>query len=972
MSQVPLRQITLTFVLTLLLSACGGGGGGSSSPPPEPPAPPAPPPNAAPSADFSTSTASGTAPLEVVVDGSASSDSDGSITSFAWDFGDGTEAIGDTAQVTYTEAGSFELSLTVTDDEGAVGTTTRTITVEEPISTSTVSGTVQILSSSAIDSDVNDRFTSAVSASNNDFDNAQPVVNPTTVGGYAAAPGAAETDSGLLDVSGDPADFYAITLSGDEVILLSIAETDADLDLRLWDSDRALVDASMSTELTESLTAPAPGDYFIEVVLVSGATNYVLTVGQDLSTTSNARPLQRLSDPFIPGELVMQTTTPTGFQAAMTYIDGSAGASAPHLYKVNDSTQLLASNQRTTGAALPTYGNMTTDQQAKFHTLNAVRALQSDPRVECAEPNRLLQASLTPNDTFYPRQWNYPIVNLPLAWDVTTGSEDVIIAIVDTGVLLAHPDFSGKLVPGFDFISDAARANDGDGIDPDPNDAGDLSLGGNSSFHGTHVAGTAGAASDNNEGVAGVSWGSRIMPIRVLGVDGGSSFDVIQGVRFAAGLSNNSGTVPSQAADVINLSLGGNFSSQIEQNTYNEVRDAGVIVVAAAGNESSSVPHFPAAYENVVSVAATTITNSRASYSNFGATIDIAAPGGNNTTDINGDGIGDGVISTLGEQSGNNVNFGYAALNGTSMAAPHVAGVVALMKSVHPGLTPQEFDQALVAGELTTDLGAEGRDSSFGFGLIDAQRAVATALQLAAGQGVDPGPVLAASIAQLNFGAFTTSLPITLQNIGTGDIGVTNISGDQPWLSVTPASIDANGLGEYTVRIDRSGLADGVFSGTITVTSDANTVTSDANTVTIGVQMQVSSANLTADAGLHFIILVNADNQTVLPAVGSFVQDGEYPFTITDVPNGQYRLFAGTDSDNDDFLCDAGEACGAFATVFSPDIISVNGDVDGLTFVSSLRLNLSTSSGEDQSTDSQAGFAIDKGQIQASKTPARE
>ncbi|MEM7099879.1 MAG: S8 family serine peptidase [Pseudomonadota bacterium] len=940
MSPNPIRLFTLTLSL-LLVSACGGGGGGGSNnvgpqPPPQPAA------NVAPTANFTINTTSGTAPLVVTVDANGSSDSDGQIVRYTWDFG-GTTAIGAVAQFTFVDPGTFVVTLTVEDDDGASTQSTSTVTVQEPAANVTVSGTVQILSSSAVDGDLHDRLTTP--SPNNNFAQAQPVPAPTTIGGYANRPGTGE-NTGNLFLTGDPGDFYVVNLVGGETILLDIAESNADLDLTLYDNSQTVVDASLGTTNTESLEVDDPGTYFIEVVPVSGASNYVLSIGQLGQATTLDRKPSRLSDPLIPGEIIVQRAAKSVGIAQKTrstqaplreptaeVAEAIAADFAPQLMPVDH--QIYASS---TANRL-----MTEQQKQRWHTLYALKTMQDDAALEYAEPNLLRQTFLTPNDDFYGSQWHYPAINLPTAWETTTGSSDVIVAVVDTGVLLNHPDLNDKLVPGYDFIRNASRALDGDGIDANPDDPGDRDLGGSSSFHGTHVAGTVGAESNNGSGVSGVAWETRIMPMRALGEGGGSTFDIIQAVRFAAGLDNDSGTVPAQRADIINLSLGGSFSSLSEQQAYSDAIAAGVIIIASAGNESSELPSYPAAYDGVISVSATTISNTLAAYSNRGGTIDVAAPGGSNVTDLNGDGIGDGVISTMGDDSGPSIEFGYASLSGTSMAAPHVAGVAALMKAVHPGLTPAQFDAALMAGDLTDDLGAPGRDNSFGWGLINAQKAVIAAGALANGQGADPGPILVSSAGTMNFGGFIEALELTLSNIGTGSIAVSNFSADQPWVNITdPGTTD--GLGTYTIGIDRSGLADGAYQSNLTIESDANNLS-------VTIIMQVSSVNASADAGLHYIILVDGNGESVLPAVLVDAVNGEYPFTINNVPPGEYRLFAGSDYDDDSFLCDAGEACGAYPTLESPEFVAINADQLGLNFESGFRINLNINR---QSTNTQS------------------
>jgi serine protease len=315
-----LMQIRRCFgllVVSFLLSACGGGGGGGGSttgttPPPPPVTPPA---NSAPDAAFTLSSTDGFAPLVVTFDASTSSDSDGSIASYSWNFGDGSPGAS-TVQPThsYDQPGAYNATLTVTDDDGATDSSTRTIQVRGL----SVSGEVQILSSSAVDSDVNDRLTTAVP--NNDFTTAQRLGNPALLGGYVNLPGTGPTDedgntvtSGNLFTSGDSGDFYAVSLSGNELILLTIGEPDADLDLALYDAQGIQLDVSVGPADTESLSVATAGDYFIEVfpasedTNIAGASNYVLSVGQNLTVTGveTRRSISRVSDPFIGGELLI-------------------------------------------------------------------------------------------------------------------------------------------------------------------------------------------------------------------------------------------------------------------------------------------------------------------------------------------------------------------------------------------------------------------------------------------------------------------------------------------------------------------------------------------------------------------------------------------------------------------------------------------------------------------------------------------
>ncbi|MEX2488743.1 MAG: S8 family serine peptidase, partial [Pseudomonadales bacterium] len=451
-----------------------------------------------------------------------------------------------------------------------------------------------------------------------------------------------------------------------------------------------------------------------------------------------------------------------------------------------------------------------------------------------------------------------------------------------------------------------------------------------SSFHGTHVAGTVAAQTDNEIGVSGAGWNTRVMPLRVLGKGGGTTTDVIQAIRYAAGLANDSDRLPDKPVDIINMSLGGGSFNQAEQDAIDAARAEGVIVIASAGNESNNTVTFPAGYDGVVGVSATTITNELAFYSNTGAGVDVAAPGGDTSTDLNGDGIADGVLSTLGDDSGSGANpeFVYGMLAGTSMAAPHVAGVAALMRAEAPTMTPDQFDALLAAGEITDDRGAAGRDDSFGHGLINAQKA------LVAASGETLQEFIVVSPTTLNFGAVLEVLGLNIDNAGTNNATVNNVSTDAPWLTVTPQTIDESGAGIYELRADRSDLEDGNFRGEVLVETSANNST-------VVVVMRVSELDVNADAGFHYIVLLDESGENVAQETAVAV-DGRYEFQFDNVEAGRYELAAGSDTDNDQFICDAGEACGLFRTLDSPTTIELDEDLSGLEFITGFRTSLSS------------------------------
>lgn len=585
-------------------------------------------------------------------------------------------------------------------------------------------------------------------------------------------------------------------------------------------------------------------------------------------------------------------------------------------------------------------------EDAARYTIALSAAMRAEGGVEFAEPDYLLQAlalpqERRPNDPFYNLQWHYEQINLPAAWDITTGSNSVRVAILDTGSAPSS-DLAPREVAGIDMISSASIAGDGDGIDNDPTDVGDGINGPQpSSFHGAHVAGTVGAVTDNGSGVAGVTWLGQIMHVRVLGIGGGSSFDIAQGVLYAAGLSNASGQVASPAVDIINMSLGGPGFSQTFQNAVTDARNAGSLVIAAAGNENSSTPSFPAAYDGVVSVAAVDLEQRRAPYSNFHPTVDIAAPGGDVSADRNGDGYGDGVLSPKPDDSVSPTNFeSYSFYQGTSMAAPHVAGVAALMLAVDPTLTPAQMESIL--STTATDLGTPGRDTRFGDGLVNALAAV----QQAAG-GAGTTPVLALDRSSVLLDAAGSASRVIVSNIGAGSLSVTNVSvstnSGGSWLSATPNAAPGAGSTD-TVSIDISastgGLADGSYTGSVEIQSNGGTQ-SVGVTLVVGGGGQVPTFRV-------FVIAVDANSFESL-AQDDVLTNGSLQYSLPGLNAGEYLVVAGTDEDNDGFICDEGEPlCGIYPSLELAETISVdvNQGVGGLDFPLQESVIPSSSSGE--------------------------
>ena len=297
--------------------------------------------------------------------------------------------------------------------------------------------------------------------------------------------------------------------------------------------------------------------------------------------------------------------------------------------------------------------------------------------------------------------------NLPTAWGITTGAPTVTVAVLDTGVRFDHPEFANRLVAGYDFVTNLNNGNDGDGRDKDANDPGDwvtpeesTTAGSayngcpvqNSTWHGTAMAGLIGATGNNGQGVAGINWQSKILPVRVMGKCGGSSSDIADAIRWTVGLNVPGVPVNPNPAQVLNLSLGrpGRCSSTL-QSAINDANGVGAIIVVAAGNNGINAQgNSPANCSGVITVGASTIDGNRPFYSSYGEGVDIAAPGGDATF-----GSTDALLSLSNAGESTPTTASYASVRGTSISAALVSGIVSLMKSVQPSLSTSEVTHLL-------------------------------------------------------------------------------------------------------------------------------------------------------------------------------------------------------------------------------------------------------------------------------------
>lgn len=424
------------------------------------------------------------------------------------------------------------------------------------------------------------------------------------------------------------------------------------------------------------------------------------------------------------------------------------------------------------------------------------RKLGENPSVLYAEPDVVMRMMALDNGIQY-TQWDYDApeverggIHLSAAWDVTTGSPDVVVAVIDSGVL-PHAGLAPNLLPGYDFVSEDRpgvflTANDGNGRDNDATDPGDWispaenagkdSSRGffkncgvkNSTWHGTHVSGTIAAVRIGSAGVSGVSRSARILPVRAWGKCGGYASDIVDAARWAAGFAVPGVPRNPNPAQVLNMSLDGPGSCvNSMQKAIIDIVGAGKIVVVSAGNRNTHAAKFsPASCKGVITVAATNRSGGKAHYSNFGKAVTISAPGGETSSLLN-----NGVLSTSNQGKTVPLKDNYGYMQGTSMAAPHVAGIISLMLSANPDLTPGQVAQAIRASArpFPTGTGTDCTTRRCGAGIIDASAVgqVSRILKLSASDISFGVTELGQTTAAQTFTLSNTNTAVTPLSIGT-------------------------------------------------------------------------------------------------------------------------------------------------------------------------------------------------------------
>ena len=812
-----------------------------------------------------------------------------------------------------TSSGIYKITLTLTDTSNISHTSTQYLIVED--TSIQIKGSAVALFNQKIDKDINDIRSSP--EENNSLNTAQELESNSIVSGFVGLSGSIPA-GGALSSTADPSDFFQVSLIGPKEAFLHFTKATADIDLFLYQNN-TLINSSQTSGQTEVLPIPRSGNYIIEVRARSEASNYELRIQNTSSINQiKAEAHYHLADPFIPNEaLILRANTSHITQITQPHANTSSAIELKK-FTINLDKSIQSTHKK---------------NLLKSKTLDKIKALEKKDDILIAEPNfirslsvmqRALNSSaLTPptppNDYYQSIQWNLNNISTHQANLASRGNSSITVAVIDSGILHNHPDLGNNIIQGYDFVSSTSSSLDGDGIDNNAEDPGDLVNITSSSFHGTHTASIIGALTNNAQGISAIAPNVSIMPIRALGKDGqGSNYDIMQSILYAAQLSNDSNTIPLKKADVINLSLGGSSYSTLEQNVINRAKNAGSILVAAIGNDASEISYYPASYANVIAVSASTYNNELAHYSNYHSSVDLSAPGGDITVDLNNDFNNDGILGCWADDSSDTIRYAYVLAQGTSSAAPHVSAVIALMKSLHPNLSYDNLMSLIQSGSITDDLGDTGKDKKFGYGKINALKATNQANALTQSALSD----LTSTPTSLRFRWHENDQNITLRlkESAPQTLSITQIDAEHNWITISTESINSNKLGSYIISVDKSTLSDNqVFESSVTFTDSRN------KKHTVLIQVETNSPNKNAEAGKLYLSLVDSMTFKTALTTNLRLENGKYDFALENLDDtNSYYLYISSDKDNDGLICGLGEICGSWPSPEAPLPITIS------------------------------------------------
>ena len=807
-----------------------------------------------------------------------------------------------------------------------------------------LSGSIDIETGTRVDADNAD----ALTLNSTPRSAAQSLPQEYVLAGYVSAFNGAYPsipDFPSFAYAADPSDEFSMSLRTDQSVELQAFGTrEGASALRLSLSQGGSeVDSATTNGSTSQISVTNTGSDGTYTVRVEsqGQTPMLYVLSTAVNSSGQAKSFDWPAHEFVEGEAIVAleaSPDPVSAQTMMAQTNMVATQElAPGLWRVKAPVQAMAAS----------------GQSVQMATLDWIRSLKQQRGIESATPNYRMQTMTPVDEPLYgAQQWHYGLLNGPTAWQLAPqAGANVTVAVMDTGLYRAssgnwHQDINANVISplpeGTDFVSEQFDNDGQPGRDNNPADPGN-SVGG-SVYHGTHVAGTV-AAVVNGSGGGGVAFESTLLPVRVLGDGGsGSSADLLAALQWVAGPPSGQ-----PLADIVNLSLGGLPFIQSMQNAISNATNRGVIFVAAAGNSSTSTESYPAAFDDVFAVSAVDGAGELASYSNFGTWVDLAAPGGDASRDGNGDGRGDVVVST---SVINGSEETYIGLQGTSMAAPHVSGVLALMKGENAALDYEDINGFLMAGDLTVaDCGSQNcpRTEQLGWGLLDASKAASAA------QATPIRDLLTATPAVVSLsseGARTASVALEVYGDNPSTVTINSVSEPPAWLSIdsAPASSDSGTSFDISVSLNLEALEPGVSERTtIEVEYQGDSQTRTLEIPVVGQQVTDQQAR---DAGRHFVLLVSpepdggffqTEAQTNVVAENGqyrFVfepDDGVPPKELNEVSPGNYILVAGSDLDNDGLICHGGEACAEYpvAGLRQEITISAGNPIEGIRMTTS-------------------------------------